>query len=50
MTRLGEPQAALFLARLALLALSHIGDGAVARSLIAGAAENLAASPLTALA
>ena len=40
MTDLGESNAALFLARFALLALTHIGDAAAARRLIDAAADN----------
>jgi hypothetical protein len=42
MTRLGEPQAALFLARFALLAIDRIGDADSAQRLIDAAAEDLA--------
>ena len=41
LTGLGQAQAPLFLARLAMLALSHIGDADVAQSLIAAAAQDL---------
>ena len=41
MTRLGEPQAPLFLARFALLAIERIDDAAVAQKLIDAAAEDL---------
>jgi hypothetical protein len=44
MTRLGEPQAPLFLARLALLALTRLGDAAQALALIDEAAAGLADS------
>lgn len=43
MTRLGEPNAAVFLARLALLAFERLGDAATARQLIDAAAEDIAA-------
>lgn len=42
MTRLGEEQAPLFLARLALLALTRVGDADEARRLIDAAAKDLA--------
>jgi hypothetical protein len=42
MTELGEPQAPLFLARFALLAIERIGDPAAAQRLIDAAAEDLA--------
>ena len=41
MTGLGEANAALFLARFALLAIAHIGDAEVARLLIDAAADEL---------
>lgn len=41
LTDLGQAQAPLFLARLAMLALSHIGDADVAQGLIAAAAQDL---------
>ncbi len=41
MTELGEPNAQLFLARFALLAIEHIGDGSAVERLIAAAAENI---------
>ena len=41
MTRLGEAQSALFLARFALLAMVRIDDAAVIGRVIAEAAENL---------
>ena len=41
MTRLGEAQAPLFLARLALLAFDRLGDAAVASALIDAAADGL---------
>jgi hypothetical protein len=43
MTRLGQPNASLFLARLAMLAISRLGDAASARELIAAAAADLEA-------
>jgi hypothetical protein len=50
MTGLGEPQAPLFLARFALLAMSHLADPALVQQLIADAAAGLqpaqAPSPL----
>ena len=42
MTVLGEPQAPLFLARFALLAIERIGDPTAAQRLIDAAAEDLA--------
>lgn len=42
MTRLGEAQTPLFLARLALLAFERLGDAAAARQLIDAAADDLA--------
>ena len=42
MTELSEPQAPLFLARFALLAIERIGDPAAAQRLIDAAAEDLA--------
>lgn len=45
MTRLGEQQAPLFMARLALLAFNRLGDAAVARALIDTAERGLGASP-----
>jgi hypothetical protein len=42
LTRLGEANAALYLARFALLAIQRIDDPAVARSLIDDAAHGLA--------
>ena len=42
MTRLGEPQAPLFLARFALLAIERIGDASVALALMNAAAEDMA--------
>ena len=45
MTGLGEANAALFLARFALLAIGHIGDAAAARRLIADAAEHMSREP-----
>ena len=44
MTRLGEPQAPLFLARFALLAMQRIGDADQVRQLIEAAAEELPAA------
>lgn len=44
LTGLGQAQAPLFLARVALLALSQIGDAAVAQRLIAAAARDLPAA------
>ena len=41
MTRIGEPQSALFLARFALLAMTRIGDSAIIRQLIDMAADKL---------
>lgn len=41
MTRLGEPNAPLFLARFALLAVERIDDAAAAQRLIDAAAEDL---------
>lgn len=41
MTRLGEAQAPLFLARLALLAFERLGDAAAAQALIDAAADDL---------
>ena len=42
MTQLGEPDAPLFLASLALLAIDRIGDAEAAKRLIDAAAEDLA--------
>jgi hypothetical protein len=42
MTRLGEAQAPLFLARLALLAFERLGDAEAAQALIDAAAADLA--------
>jgi hypothetical protein len=42
MTTLGEPQAALYLARFALLAITKIDDRATVERLIAEAAADLA--------
>ena len=42
MTGLGEPNAPLFLARFALLAIERIGDAEAVRCLIDAAAEDLA--------
>lgn len=44
LTGLGQAQTPLFLARLAMLALSHIGDAGVAQALIAAAARDLPAA------
>ncbi len=41
MTRLGEAQAPLFLARFALLALHRLGDATLVQQLIDDAAEGL---------
>jgi hypothetical protein len=41
MTRLGEPNAPLFLARLALLAFDRLGDADAARLLIDAAAQDI---------
>lgn len=41
MTTLGEPNAPLFLARFALLAIESIGDAQAVERLIAAAAEDL---------
>ena len=41
MTRLGEPNAPLFLARFALLAIERIDDAAAAQRLVDAAAEDL---------
>ena len=41
MTALGEAQAPLFLARLALLALTELGDSEAAQRLLADAARDL---------
>lgn len=41
MTELGEPNATLFLARFALLAIDHLGDAAAARRMIIDAAEGV---------
>ena len=46
MTQLGEPNAQLFLARFALLAIDRIGDGEAAQRLIDSAAEDLAPAPI----
>lgn len=48
MTRMGESNANLFLARFALLAIARLGDAAAAKELIAAAAANIepAAHPL----
>lgn len=43
MTALGEPQAPLFLARFALLAMAQIGDAGQVQRLIAEAAADLPA-------
>ncbi|MEO6744423.1 MAG: hypothetical protein ABIS28_20480 [Caldimonas sp.] len=42
MTQIGEPDARLFLARFALLAIDRIGDAEAAQRLIDAAAEDLA--------
>jgi len=39
MTRLGEPKSGLFLARLAMLAITRLDDAGVALELIAAAAD-----------
>ena len=41
MTRLGESNAPLFLARLSLLAIERLGDGGTALGLIESAAEDI---------
>jgi hypothetical protein len=41
MTRLGEPQAPLFLARFALLAMSRLADPVLVQQLLADAAAGL---------
>lgn len=48
MTRLGEAQMPLYLARFALLAMTEIGDAARIARLIATAAEDLEPAPATA--
>jgi hypothetical protein len=45
MTELGEPNAPLFLARFALLAIDRIGNAQTALDLIDAARENLATPP-----
>jgi hypothetical protein len=45
MTALGEPAATLFLARFALLAITHIDDAQAAARLIDDAAEALPPAP-----
>jgi hypothetical protein len=45
MTALGEPQAALYLARFALLAIVEIDDAAALRRMIRDAAEDLPTAP-----
>lgn len=45
MTRVGEPQMALYLARFALLAMAEIGDAACVARIIANAAEDLTPDP-----
>lgn len=50
MTRLGESNAPLFLARFALLAIDRIGDAQVAQQLIAAAAEGMAGDAAASLA
>jgi hypothetical protein len=42
MTELGEPQATLFLARLAMLAIARLNDAAAAKELIEAAAVEAA--------
>ena len=44
MTQLGENNAPLFLARLAMLAIDRIADGEVAQQLIDAAAEDIASA------
>ena len=44
MTRLGESQSSMFLARFALLAIDRIADAETTRQLIAAAAEDLGAA------
>ena len=44
MTRLGENNAPLFLARFAMLAIDRIADGEVAQQLVDAAAEDIAAA------
>ena len=44
MTRLGENNAPLFLARFAMLAIDRIADGEVAQQLIESAAEDIASA------
>ena len=44
MTQLGEPQAPLFLARFALLAIDRISDARTSQQLIAAAAEGIGAA------
>jgi hypothetical protein len=41
MTELGESSSSLFLARFALLAMTHIDDTVIVRELLAAAAEGL---------
>jgi hypothetical protein len=48
MTRVGEEQAPLFLARLALLALTRAADADLARQLIDAAAKELAPNDVAA--
>jgi hypothetical protein len=45
MTSLGEPEATLFLARFALLAITHIDDTQAVTRLIDDAAEDLLPTP-----
>lgn len=45
MTSLGEPTATLFLARFALLAITHIDDSTTVARLIDDAAEGLPTAP-----
>ena len=44
MTQLGETNAPLFLARLAMLAIDRIADGEVAQQLVDAAAEDMASA------
>ena len=41
MTRLGQANAALYLARFALLAMTHLGDAALVNELLDAAAQDL---------
>jgi len=45
MTELGEPNAPLFLARFALLAIERIGNAETALALVEAAREDLVAAP-----